>query len=88
MTKTDQALYPGEFFLERRDSDTSNWEVLSRDDDQAVMRLRFSYAVEKLKPGQAVKLLGPDMRVLAQWPAPKEFDTPVEAATLSHEQHA
>ena len=64
MTPADQKLFPGQFFLERRNSPTGNWVMISRDRDEAVMRSRFEYAVETRAVGQEVQLVNPRREVV------------------------
>jgi hypothetical protein len=50
-----RALFPGEFFIYKRDRPTSSWELVYRDDSRSTMDMRFNYQKETLKPGQAVR---------------------------------
>lgn len=49
------ALFPGHFFLEVRTGD--KWaDPWCHDNDESVMRTRFEYGYEQLRPGQGIRL--------------------------------
>ena len=67
-------LYPYCWFLERQDSPESKWEIVSRDNDEDVMRTRYQYSDEQLKPGQGVRLISPDGTIPVQRQLDKQPD--------------
>ena len=67
MTKHDSALYPGEYFLERRDKLDGKWELSSRDNDVDVMRTRFEYWKSIATPGQGVRLFAPNCTLVEEF---------------------
>lgn len=66
MTKNDTALHPGEYFIERRNSDAGKWEFVYRDNDGDVMRTRYDYIVAELKPGQGVRFFSPACEIIGE----------------------
>lgn len=59
------AIYPGEFFIWKRDKGRVEWDLLFRDDSKSTMDCRYRYQEERLKPGEAVRYESPDGSVLA-----------------------
>lgn len=49
-----KVLYPGQFLLWR------DGAIISRDNDEAVMNIRFQYQAGRLKPGQRLTLTSVD----------------------------
>jgi hypothetical protein len=59
-------LYPGEYFIFKRDQGRVGWELLYRDDSLSTMDLRYRYQAEKLQPGEALRYERPDGTVMAE----------------------
>lgn len=78
MNAIDRKLFPGCWFLEHRAKPDGNFALLSRDNDDEVMRLRYDYQAERLKVGQTVRLYRPDGTVAAE----KTLDNAPAPATL------
>lgn len=57
-------IYPGEFFILKRDKGRVEWDLLFRDDSKPTMDLRYRYQVDRLKPGEAVRYERPDGEVI------------------------
>lgn len=49
--------WPECFFIELREGSNSPWTAFSRDNDEVVMRTRYDYQAEMLKPGGGVRML-------------------------------
>lgn len=79
MTAADRKLFPGQWFLERQDAPGATWKMLSRDNDDAVMKIRYEYTVENLKLGQSVRLLDPQGEIICQ----KTVDKPPKGLIVS-----
>jgi hypothetical protein len=84
MTKQDAALHPGEYFIERRDKPSGQWEFYCRDSDLDVMRTRFAYWKENGCPGQGVRLFAPDCSLVDEfiWPTLVAVDKPAPVGEI------
>jgi len=60
------AIYPGEYFILKREKGRDNWQLLFRDDSLSTMDLRYRYQAEKLQPGEALRYERPDGTVMAE----------------------
>lgn len=59
-------LYPGEYFILKREKGRVEWDILFRDDSVSTMDLRYNYQAERLKPGEALRYERPDGSVMAE----------------------
>jgi hypothetical protein len=59
-------IYPGEYFILKRDAGRVGWELLYRDDSVSTMDLRYNYQAERLKPGEGLRYERPDGTVMAE----------------------
>lgn len=60
------ALYPGEYFILKREKGRDSWDILFRDDSRSTMTARYHYQVEHLKVGEAVRFEDPAGKVIAE----------------------
>ena len=60
------ALYPGEYFIFKRDRGRVVWELPYRDDSVSTMDARYRYQVEHLRGGEAVRFEDPSGKVIAE----------------------
>lgn len=65
-----RALFPGEFFIFKRDRPTSPWELVYRDDSRSTMEMRFNHQKETMKPGQGAQFHDPQGQLLEEFNAP------------------
>jgi hypothetical protein len=59
-------LYPGEYFILKREKGRVEWDLLFRDDSKSTMNARYHYQVENLRAGEAVRYEAPDGKVIAE----------------------
>ena len=59
-------LYPGEYFILKREKGRESWDILFRDDSKSTMTMRYHYQVEKLRPGESVRYEDPTGKVIAE----------------------
>lgn len=72
-----RALFPGEFFIYKRDRPTSSWVLTYRDDSRSTMEMRFNYQKETLKPGQGAQFRDPQGQLLEEFNSPLTDSKPV-----------
>ena len=59
-------LYPGEYFILKREKGRVEWDLLFRDDSHSTMTARYHYQVERLRAGEAVRFEDPTGKVIAE----------------------
>jgi uncharacterized lipoprotein len=59
-------IYPGEYFILKRDAGRVEWDLLFRDDSKSTMSARYHYQVERLRAGEAVRFEDPTGKVIAE----------------------
>lgn len=65
MTRT-----PGLYAFERRSSDSADWRtVLENMKKEPIVRL-YSYVRERLRPGESIRMTGPQGDLLVSWKRP------------------